>query len=141
RLPLRLEARDDLARIHARLENFQSDFTADGLLLLGHENQAEAAFADLLQQLVRADNYAGSFPDRLLDGGDRAGGRGRFQEATDLRLGAEELLDALAYFGIIAADLVQVGCPVWGRLLPGRKENGFKINGVFGHERGSRSGA
>src|SRR5205807_8858385 len=98
-------------------------------------------FADLLQQLVRADNYAGSFPDRLLDGGDRAGGRGRFQEATDLRLGAEELLDALAYFGIIAADLVQVGCPVWGRLLPGRKENGFKINGVFGHERGSRSGA
>ena len=34
---------------------------ADGLLLLGHEDHAEAAFADLLQQLVRADQGAGPF--------------------------------------------------------------------------------
>ena len=35
----------------------------DRLLLLGHEDQAEAAFADLLQQLVGADHRAGLLSD------------------------------------------------------------------------------
>ena len=34
-----------------------------GCCLLGHEDDAEAAFADLLQQLVRADDRAGPFAD------------------------------------------------------------------------------
>ena len=38
------------------------------VLLLGHEDHAEAAFADLLQQLVRADDHAGPFVDRHVFG-------------------------------------------------------------------------
>ena len=52
RLPLRLEAGDHLARIHARLKDLEGNLAADRLLLLGHEDDAKAAFADLLQQLI-----------------------------------------------------------------------------------------
>ena len=39
------------AGVHARLEDLEGHLAADRLLLLGHEDQAEAAFADLLQSL------------------------------------------------------------------------------------------
>src|SRR5262249_18882385 len=54
-----LEAGDDLPRIHAGLDDLQSYFAANRLLLLGHEDDAEAAFADLLNELVRPDHGAG----------------------------------------------------------------------------------
>ena len=82
RLPLGLEAGDDLARVHARLEDLEGDLAADRLLLLGHEDDAEAAFADLLQQLVRADDRARAFANRRpIDRGGRTDG-GRLQEAA-----------------------------------------------------------
>ena len=59
-LPLGLEAGDDLPRVHARLDDLQRDGPLDRLGLLGHEHDAHAAFADLLQQLVRADDRAGT---------------------------------------------------------------------------------
>ena len=49
RLPLRLEAGHHLARVHARLEDFQGHLAANRLLLFGHEDDAKAALADLLQ--------------------------------------------------------------------------------------------
>ena len=64
RLPLRLEAGDDLGRIHARLDDLEGDGSPDRLLLLGHVNHAEAAFADLLQQLVRPNDAAIPFGRR-----------------------------------------------------------------------------
>ena len=48
-LPLGLEAGDDLRDVHARLDDLEGDLAADGLRLLGHEDGAHAAFADLLQ--------------------------------------------------------------------------------------------
>ena len=45
--------------IHARLDDLQGDPAADGLLLLGHVDDAHAPFADLLQQLVGADDVPG----------------------------------------------------------------------------------
>src|SRR5206468_6738035 len=54
-----LEAGDDLLGVHARLDYFERDFALDGLGLLGHVDRAHAAFADLLEQLVRADDGAG----------------------------------------------------------------------------------
>ena len=50
-------------RVHARLDDLERDLAADRLLLLGHVDDAEAAFADLLQQLVGADDRAGAFGD------------------------------------------------------------------------------
>ena len=61
RLPLGLEAGDHLRRVHAGLDDLEGDHAADGLLLLGHVDHAHAALADLLQQLVRADDRAGPF--------------------------------------------------------------------------------
>jgi hypothetical protein len=60
-LPLRLEAGDNLAAIHSRLDEFQGHLALDRLGLFGHEDGAHAPFADLLQQLVRADHGAGLF--------------------------------------------------------------------------------
>ena len=48
-LALGLESRDHLGRIHARLDDLQSDAAADRLLLLGHVDHTHAARADVLQ--------------------------------------------------------------------------------------------
>jgi hypothetical protein len=48
-LPLGLEAGDHLPAVHPRLDDLEGDLALDGLGLLGHENGAHAAFADLLQ--------------------------------------------------------------------------------------------
>ncbi len=62
-LSLLLEARDDLACVHAELDDLERNLAADGLLLLGHEDASEAAFADELQELVVADLGADIFGD------------------------------------------------------------------------------
>ena len=59
RLPLLLEARDDLLRIHPHLDDLQRHAPPHRLLLLRHPHRAEAALADLLAQLVRPDPLAG----------------------------------------------------------------------------------
>ena len=46
----------------------EGHLAADGLGLLGHEDHAEAAFADLLQELVGADDGAGGFGAWLVQG-------------------------------------------------------------------------
>ena len=48
-LALGLEAGDDLAAVHAGLDDLEGDLAADRLLLLGHVDDAHAAFADLLR--------------------------------------------------------------------------------------------
>ena len=63
RLPLGLEAGDHLLGVHAQLDDLQRHLAADRLLLLGHVDVAQAAFADLLQELVGADHRAGLFGD------------------------------------------------------------------------------
>src|SRR5262249_53235551 len=68
RLPLGLEAGDDLARIHSRFKNLQSDLAPNRLGLVCHKDHTEAAFADLLQELIRADDRAGAFGKRLIQG-------------------------------------------------------------------------
>ena len=47
--------------VHAGLDDLERDLAAHGLVLLGHVDDAHAAFADLLQQLVRPDDRAGPF--------------------------------------------------------------------------------
>ena len=94
------------------------DLAADRLLLLGHVDDAHAAFADLLEQLVRADDRAGALRDRRFTGRaarfDRwcrrllhevAGFVDRLQQAVDLR----------SQVGVVAASLVQVSGSFTGR--------------------------
>ena len=69
RLPLGFEAGDDLARIHAGLDDLERHQPLDRLGLLGHVDRAHAAFADLLRGACRADDRTGAFPDRVVGGG------------------------------------------------------------------------
>ena len=76
-LLLGCKARDHLAGIHARLDDLQGHLAPDRLLLEGHVDDAHAAFADFLVELVRADLGAGALGDGgEVDGGaDARGGR------------------------------------------------------------------
>src|SRR5262249_51174872 len=85
-LPLGLEAGDDLAGIHAMLDDFEGDAALDGLTLLGHEDDSEATFADLLEGSVTADGGDGrgaggwggrSDRRRTIERGTDRGGYGR----------------------------------------------------------------
>ena len=77
-----LKASDNLFAIHAELDDFQGHPPAHGGLLFGHIDNTAAAFADLLEQLVTADDHAGAFflrrkaqgAGRRTQGGKRKGG-------------------------------------------------------------------
>ena len=60
-LPLGLEPGDDLPGVHPGLDELDGHQPLDRLGLLGHPDRAHAAFADLLNQLVGADDRAGGF--------------------------------------------------------------------------------
>src|ERR1039458_5704731 len=69
RLPLGFEARHHFARIHARLDQLDSDAPANRLLLLGQPHLTHAALADQLEQTIGTDYRAGG----RLTRSDRAG--------------------------------------------------------------------
>ena len=52
RLALGFEAGDDLLGVHPRLNDLKRHATMHGLMLFGDEDQAKAALANLLHQLV-----------------------------------------------------------------------------------------
>jgi hypothetical protein len=49
--------------VHAGLEDLERDHAPDRLPLLRHEHDAKAALADLLEQLVAANDAAGPLAD------------------------------------------------------------------------------
>src|SRR5439155_21785658 len=103
-----LEAGDHLAAVHAGLNDFQGYLALDGLDLLGHEDCTHAAFAELLQELVRADDRAGALADRLIDGGSRGAAWG-FEKAAQLPLQFQQALDVGSQSRIARAGFIQVG--------------------------------
>ena len=113
-LAFRLEAGDDLGRVHASFDNLQSDPAFDRLLLLGHEDRAHAAFADLLEQLVGADDCAEPFWDGWLVQRGLARGASLAQETARVVAGVEQDLEALTQGGL---DLGTLGSRSLGELL------------------------
>ena len=73
RLPLGVEARDHFFRIHAELHDLQRDDPPDRVTLLGLVDGSEPAFAEFLEDGVRADRRA----DERVDGGSSGENRGR----------------------------------------------------------------
>src|SRR5262249_23518126 len=98
----------------------EGDLAADRSFLFGHVDDTHAALADLLQELVRSDNRAGTFADRLIDGGDVPHSRplspqgrgepssGRFQETAGTGPGFEQGFHLAAQRRISGAGPVQV---------------------------------
>ena len=58
---LLLEAGEDLAGVHAALEELEGDFALDGVRLLGTPDEAEAAFAELFYEAIGTELIARLF--------------------------------------------------------------------------------
>ena len=117
RLPLGLEAGDDLPRVHAGLDQLDGDQALDRLGLLGHPDAAHAPFADLLNELVRADHHAGGFRDRLVIVCGVQNGRTPLEETVGRLVCLEQPFDPCAQELITGARLVEIGGP-FGRHHP-----------------------
>jgi hypothetical protein len=103
RLPFRFETRDDLPRIHARLDDLERYRAADRLHLLCHKDNAHAAFTNLLQQLVGAYDVARSLKREILAEARRTITGHRFQELISPIAGLEKPHDSRAELGIVTA--------------------------------------
>ena len=117
-------------RVHAGLDDFQGHLAADGLLLLGHEDEAHAAFADLLQQLVGADDRAGPLGEAApVDGLEQYLGRA-IEERPVLFVGREQPIDHFPQARVAGASPVQVRPPL-DRIvdLHGVEEDGSLVHG------------
>jgi hypothetical protein len=133
RLPLRLEARNNLLGVHAQLDDFQRHAPAHGFGLLRDINHAASAFADPLQQFVASNRLAHGFvciPARRIhrDGPDQITlaktGRG-FQERIAGIVGFEQHFQALAQAGITVAGAIEECRALGGREFRHRPEKGF----------------
>ena len=116
RLPLGLEAGDHLLGVHAQLDDLQRHLAADRLLLLGHVDDAQAALADLLQQLVGADHRARFFRDGWTKGSLQARS-GRFQKTPGFGFAVdpEKAPHVLPQLDIPAAGFGDVALPLLRR--------------------------
>ena len=112
RLPLGLEAGDHLPRVHPRLDDFQRDGPPNRPRLLGHEDDAHAAFADLLQQLVRPDDRARALTDRPIIGDPHAHRWEIENEALLPVMLGQQLLDPFAQQRVGLAGLVEERRPL-----------------------------
>ncbi len=97
RLPLGFEAGHDLLGVHAQLDDLERHAAAHRLLLLRHVNDAAAAFADLLEQLVAANPVAGLFRHRQSNCAGCLRRRWRFRglgkESARLVMGTQQLFN------------------------------------------------
>src|SRR5205085_8145753 len=111
-LPFGLEAGDDLAAVHARLDDLERDLPANRLGLLGQEDDAHAAFADLLQELVPADDGAGTLVDRWHAHHAPKTGRRYIKRPSGFLVAVQELAYPAQEFGILRAGLLDVRGPL-----------------------------
>ena len=110
------------ARIHARLENLQGHLAADGLHLLGHEDDTEATLADLFEQFVRADDAAGAFAPGMVDRGSRLPGTTAMNAAL-LLVGVQEFINPRPQLGVTATGFLHERGPLVGWAVDGSQED------------------
>jgi len=103
-----LEAGNDLVAVHAGLDDLERDLAADRLELLGHIDHAHAPLADLLEQLVRANDCAGLFRERrCIDRGRRLGQR-TLKKTAGLVVRLQQRLDFATQLVVCPTGLVEV---------------------------------
>ena len=127
RLALGLEAGDDLAGVHARLDDLEGDLAVDRLGLLGHEHPAKTAFADFLQQLVAADDGARPFADGLFFRRDD----GLFEEIARPFVGCQQRFHLPAQSGVALAGGIKIGGARLRRVFAGGFRQDFFQSLVF----------
>ena len=132
-MTLGLETPDHLLRVHPQLNDLQCHRAANRLFLLCHENGTEAAFTNLVDDLVATDLRPGS-----PIGGTKIPGFmqlfvRRVQEGTDSFMGLEQIGDLRAERVVVAAfglEKNQAGRP---RVLFERRAKQLFNSIVFGN--------
>ena len=105
-----------------------------GLGLLGHVDDAHAALADLLQQLVRADDRAGPLAARWHVHGAPETGTAAHRVALGPLVTAQQFIDPQQKLGIPHAGRFDVRDPALrGRLVQGSEEDRLGIVSILGH--------
>ena len=89
------------------LMTLRATLAADGLVLLGHEDDAHAAFADFFQELVGTDARSRPFRRWLVV---HCANRRRFQPIGLLFMHFQKCLDALGQDCVVAACLLDEQC-------------------------------
>ena len=79
-------------------------------MLLGHENDTEASFADLFEKLVGTYQRSGAFADGESLGHENGGGL--HHEMAGALVGLDEFVDLRAKPRVTGADLVEIRLPV-----------------------------
>ena len=109
------EAGDDLAAIHAGLDDLEGHAALDWRGLLGHVDDAHAPFTDLLQKFVGTDLGAGLLKGSLVDGRIRCTIEHHarpdpflVEQAVGLIVNAKQGFHVPPKFGVDAAGLAQV---------------------------------
>src|SRR5262249_40690834 len=87
----------------------------------GHEDHAKAAFADLLQELVRADEAAGLFLKGMMDRRFQLGRR-TLEKTVGRFVGLEQPFDPLPQGRVVRARLVEIGGPLGGIVFLKRRD-------------------
>ena len=118
-----------------------ADLAADWLLLFRHVHNTETAFADLLQQLVRADDGAGTLrPGRVRPAHVTAKGLA-VERALAFCVGFQKQGRLAAQLLVPGARLVQVGVPLLRRVsFHGGIEHGSEFFEINRHGRHSSFG-
>jgi hypothetical protein len=133
-LALGLEASQHRLGFQAGFDDLEGDLAADRLGLLGQVDDAHAAFADLLQELVGADQGAGALarPSRG-DGLSQTWGRS-VEWPLGVLVCGQQLADPLEQLGLAGAGLVEEGVSFLGcGLVQGGQEHSFGIIVRLGH--------
>src|SRR5262249_9919102 len=117
RLAFGLKPRDDLPRVHSRLDDLQCDAASNRLVLLRHEHDAEAPLADPFEQLVAPDLSAlvfetGRRPVQVLQANSRI-----MKKLARLRVRAPGRFDLTSKFGVVSAGRLCEGRPLGLGLL------------------------
>ncbi len=96
-------------------------------------DHAHAPFADLLQQLVRADDRAGAFAKRRVDRRIQSGGR-HLQKAASAAMDLKQISHLSLQVGIPAAGVGNIAVPLLRRQFPDRvKEQIASFLQIGGH--------
>ncbi len=114
RLPLGVEAGEDLAAVHAGLDDLQGDEPPHRVGLLGHVDGAHAALADRLQELVGDDDGTGPLISRRHVDCRSADVR-HVQQPQRPRVRPQQGLDLVPQPAVVPAGCVQERGPPFGR--------------------------
>ena len=120
------------------LISLERNASSDGLVLLGEEDDAHAALAEGLEDLVGPDAVAGLLEDRP-GGCDRCGGKVEEAVAAGDGVVGEESFDLGAELGIAVAGGAEEGVACFGVDLPRLVEEVADALPAFGRHGTSRS--